>query len=381
MLPSLEVGGAETVATRLIGASDRTSFAHAVLALLPVGEFERDLRAMNVEVAAVRPDAGGFAMVRDTQRQLRALRPDVVHCWMYHANLVGGLASLASGRPPLVWSIRQTNLDLASIRLRTRRIARAGAWLSRVLPDRILYNAETSRRVHEAFGYRRAATDQVIPNGFDTGSFAPDPVARAAVRAELGIDPGAMVVGLVARFDPQKDHRTFVAAAGAIHAARPDIWFVLCGRGIDAGNATLLEWIEGAGIAGRTRLLGQRPDIARLNAAFDIACLSSMGEGFPNSVGEAMACGIPCAVTEVGAAAELVGDTGRAVPAMNPPALADAVLQLASLDPEARAALGAHARARVVEHFGLQAMVDSYQKLWRELAAGRRRAAITGRGT
>ena len=310
-------------------------------------------------------------MVPSVAAHLRRLRPDVVHCWMYHANLVGGGAALLAGRPPVIWSIRQTNLDLASIRRRTRLIARAGAWLSSAVPQRILYNAETSRRVHQEFGYRRAPGDLVVPNGFDTERFRPDPAARASVRQELGVDDATTLVGLVARFDPQKDHSTFIAAAGLVRAAGSDIRFVLSGRGVDAGNDVLAGWIRAAGIGDRVALLGQRPDTARLNAAFDIACLSSMGEGFPNVVGEAMACAVPCAVTDVGAAADLVGDTGRVVPHSNPQALAGAILALAAMGPVARRALGRRARGRIEEHFGLRVMVDSYQKLWREVAAGR----------
>ena len=209
----------------------------------------------------------------------------------------------------------------------------------------------------------------VIPNGFDLEGFKPDSSARVSVRTELGIGPNHPVIGLVARFDPQKDHRSFIDAASILAARLPSAWFVLCGDDVTWDNQELARWIDDAGIRDRVYLLGRRDDIARLLNAFDVASLSSAyGEGFPNVVGEAMACGVPCVVTDVGDSAWIVGDTGRVVPIRDPKALADSWLALVEAGQQARQMLGARARARIIEQFDLEVIAGRYAKLYCELA-------------
>jgi len=373
----LDAGGAETMLLRLLVATDRRRFESLALSLTDVGEIGRRLREAGLPAEALglgRRGLPGLGPLGALVGRIRAFRPDVVHCWMYHANLLGGLAALAAGlgghRPPAIWSIRQTNLDAASVRRRTRLVALAGARLSRLLPVRILFNAARSRDVHVAAGYD-ARRSQVLANGFDLSAFRPNPAARAAVRAELGVPAGAPLVGLIARFDPQKDHRTFARAAGLVLRARPDTVFLLAGLGADAANATLAGWLAEAGAAPACRLLGHRTDMARLTAALDVACSSSMGEGFANTVGEAMAAAVPCVVTDVGDSAAIVGDTGRVVPPARPDLLAAALLEVLALPPDRLAALGAAARARAAERFSIESVAAAYARLWEEVAARR----------
>src|SRR6185503_9929721 len=130
------------------------------------------------------------------------------------------------------------------------------------------------------------------------------------------------LIGLVGRFDPQKDHRNFIAAAAILHRSCPDVHFLLCGDNVTWENAKLRGWIEETGLRKQYRLVGRRQDMARLTAALDIGTSSSSyGEGFPNVIGEAMSCGVPCVVTDIGDSALIVGQTGRVVPAQNPEAL------------------------------------------------------------
>ena len=169
-----------------------------------------------------------------------------------------------------------------------------------------------------------AAKLTVIPNGFDSSRFRPDPAARDEVRREIGVAPDAPLIGLVARYDPFKDHATFLRAAAALVRTRPDARFLLCGNRVDAGNAELVEQIASLGLAEHVRLLGPRRDVQRIYAALDVLAQSSISEAFPLVLGEAMASGVPCAATDVGDSALIVGDTGRIVPPRNPEALAGA---------------------------------------------------------
>jgi glycosyltransferase involved in cell wall biosynthesis len=219
----------------------------------------------------------------------------------------------------------------------------------------------------------------VIPNGADPVAFSPDPKARLSVRKELGTQEEKPLVGLVARFDPAKDHRTFVRAAALLCDRLPDVGFVLCGDGITWENRRLTRWIDEAGVRACCYLLGRRTDIPRLTTALDVATSSSYyGEAWPLAVGEAMACGVPCVVTQVGDSPLIVGETGLSVRPRDPQALADAWHKLLTVGQNERAKLGAAARRRIEEHFSLQDAVSSYERLYGEVATRAGRLGMPG---
>jgi glycosyltransferase involved in cell wall biosynthesis len=373
VITGLNTGGAEMMLYKLMSAIDRATFECDVVSLLDAGPVAERIRALGVPVRSLGMRRGApspHGLVR-LARWMRQDPPDVVQTWLYHADLVGGLASRLAGGAPVAWNIRQSTLDPRGNKRSTIWTGRVCAWLSRWLPTRIVCCSEASARLHTALGY---ASERmiVIPNGFDLAAFRPDPAARRAVRAELGVPDQAPLVGLVARFDPHKDHRVFAAAAGRLAVRRPDVHFVLCGDGIVDENARLVGWLRAAGVRERCHLLGRRDDTPRLNAALDLAASSSYGEGFPNVLGEAMACGVPCVATDVGDSALIDGDTGRVVPPRDPDALADAWEALLALEPSARAALGLAARQRVEAQFSLPTVVRRYETLYEELAAATR---------
>jgi glycosyltransferase involved in cell wall biosynthesis len=364
---------------RLLGATDRTRIEPSVISLIPPGELGGRMVGLGVPVYTLAmargiPHPGAWLRLA---RLLRELAPDLVHTWMYHADLLGGLVARVACGIPVIWALHNSTLDPAQVGLATRLTARFNALLSHVVPTRIVSCSQVAMRVHRDLGY---AADRfvVIPNGFDLHAFRPDPSARAAVRAELGLPPEAKLVGTFARFHPQKDHRNLCRAAGLI-AAKSDVHFVLAGGGIDADNAELAVWIAATGIARRFHLLGARDDMPRLTAGLDLAVVaSSFGEAFPLVIGEAMACAVPCVVTDVGDSALMVGDTGRVVPPRDPNALASAVLDLLGLGDEALAALGQRARARVEAQFALPAVAARYEQLYAEVLAGRDRERARG---
>lgn len=371
VITGLGTGGAEMMLYKLLSSTHRDEFSHSVISLTDRGTLGSGIQALGVPVSVLGMHRG-LPNPLDIWRLAKMLRresPDLVQTWMYHGDLVGGLAARMAGNVPVLWGIRQSTFDSRRSRRRTQLVARLCARLSRWLPATIVCCSDMGRRSHEALGYD-ARKMVVIPNGFDLTAFAPDPQARSAVRQELGLDREALLVGLIARFDPQKDHENFIRAAGLLHRHRPDVHFVLCGDGIDRENTQLGGWIEAAGIGTHCHLLGRRRDMARLNAALDVATLSSSwGEGFPNVVGEAMACGVPCAVTDVGDSALIVGESGRVVPCRDPEALAAAWQELLDMPVEERRVLGAAARRRIEERYSLQAVVALYEQLYRETAA------------
>ena len=366
VITGLARGGAEIMLLRLLGAMDRARFAPEVVSLRGPGVIGPRIAALGIPVH----DAGlsgGLPRPSDLRRLtglVRRARPDLVHTWMYHADLFGGLAARLGCGIPVIWALHNSTLDPRQVKLATRATVRLNALLSRWLPSRIVSCSETAAALHRDLGY---AADKllVIPNGFDVGVFAPDPAARAAVRAELGLADGTPLVGSFARFHPQKDHRTLCDAAGRVAAANPAVHFVLAGEGIEWTNATLAGWIAASGSRERFHLLGERDDMPRLTAALDLLVVSSsFGEAFPLVIGEAMASEVPCVVTDVGDARQMVGDTGRVVPPRDPAALAGAIGELLRLTPESRAGLGRRARDRVARELSLAAIAERYQSLY-----------------
>jgi glycosyltransferase involved in cell wall biosynthesis len=373
VITGLNTGGAEMMLAKLLDRLRRNDIENVVISLTGGGSLAQYITAMGITVTPLGMPRGGLSVggLLRLVGILRRQKPDIIQAWMYHANLLTGIAAPLSGRPSLIWNIRQSDLDPRISKRSTILVAKLGGLLSRWLPDKVICCAETARAVHETMGY---APDRmvVIPNGFDLDAFHPNPEARVSLRRELGVDETKPLVGLAARFDPQKDHRGFLAAAGILKSRQLDVDYVLCGDGIDASNAELAGWIAEQGLASACHLLGRRSDMSHIMAGCDVIVSSSaFGEGFPNVLGEAMASGTPCVATDVGDSRLIVGDASRIVPPRDPTALAAAVGRVLQLSEHDRSALGRVDRARIAEHFAIDVIAGRYATLYRQTLANR----------
>ncbi|MDA8387637.1 MAG: glycosyltransferase [Nitrospiraceae bacterium] len=359
---------------KLLSGQDGGGGGHLVVALGPDGAVTDRIRSMGAAVHSLGM-AGGRppspAAVRRLFKLSRDYRPQVIQGWMYHGNLMASLVGcLAPGRPPVIWNIRQALYDIGREKRMTVLIMRLGARMS-LLPGRIIYNSRAGAEQHEKMGYARGRT-LIIPNGFDCGRFRPSPEARALVRRRLGVPDDALLIGLIARYHPVKDHANFFAAAAKLASRRSDAHFALAGAMVDEGNRELAGMIDNAGLRRRVHLMGEQANMPEIDAALDVATSSSVSEGFPNVIGEAMACGVPCVVTDVGDSALIVGDTGKVVPPKNSDALAAGWAAISDMGPERRKALGGAARRRIVERYSLQDVVARYVQLYSDTALERR---------
>jgi glycosyltransferase involved in cell wall biosynthesis len=357
---------------RLLQAMPAHEFPATVVSLTDEGPIAERIRSAGVRVETIGMRgvlSSGSAALR-LRRLLAEIRPRLVQGWMHHGNLaalVGGYGIVPPGG--ILWNIRMTIYDLRLERRATRLAIRAGARLSG-RPGRIIYNSELARQQHEAAGYC-SSRGVVIPNGFDTTLLRPSAEAGAAVRAELGIAADRLLVGLVGRFHPMKGHADFLSAARHLLDYGIAADFVCAGREVTLGNPTLAELVRRHDLDGRVHLLGERQDTPRLFAALDVSCCASTsGEGFPNAVGEAMACGVPCVVTDVGDARLLVGDTGVVVPRGDPRELANGIRGLLNLTQEQREAVGRRGRARIEAEYTLQSIAGRYTALYRSTIQG-----------
>jgi glycosyltransferase involved in cell wall biosynthesis len=369
IITGLNTGGAEMMLYKLLTTLDRGRFGSAVVSLSDYGSVGQRISELGIPVSALglSPSVPHPKPTLSLLNHIRVEKPGIVQTWMYHSDLLGGVAAKICGAIPVVWNLQNSTLDPLRSRTSTRWVVRACARFSNSIPDRIVCCSDAVREIHAGLGYARKPMT-VIPNGVDPTVFSPDRAARISVRQELGLTTEAVLIGMVARFDPQKDHGTFLKAAAVIAARHPEVQFLLCGSGVDRTNDRLIGWAQNFGIEHRCHLLGLRHDLPRLTAALDIAVLSSSyGEGLANVILEAMSCAVPSVVTSVGGNPDLVADTGRTVPRENPDALASALRELIESGAEARARLGFAARERIQCRFSLSAIVKDYERLYEQL--------------
>ncbi len=367
VITGLEDGGAEGVLYQLLSHVGRRA-DHQVVSLTSEGRYGPLIRALGVPVTCLNFPRGRLSLQGLWQlwRLLRREKPTVVQTWMYHADLVGGVLARLSGCRSLYWNVRHSTHVGGATGRSTGWVIRACARLSGWLPRRIVSCARQAIAVHKALGYRGEFV--LIPNGYDLVRWRPDGGARARTRAALAVDDETVLVGLVARYNPQKDHATLLSALAAVVASDRAVQCVLVGSGCSEHNRELCERIEALGLTDHVRLLGPRDDIPDLLNGLDLHVLSSrFGEAFPNVVAEAMACGTACVVTRVGDAPAIVGDTGWVAEPGDPRSLQlalESALRECRTDPSAWAARKEAVRARIRDRYSMEAMVEAYRELW-----------------
>jgi glycosyltransferase involved in cell wall biosynthesis len=373
VITGMNAGGAEIALCRLVESMPGPDFEHVVVVLGGEGSLSAPLAASaRLHHMGLRPGRAGPGDVLRLRRLLARESADLVHAWMYHAHLLTSLALWHQSVPHL-WSVHHSLTDLATDKGMTRVVIRLNAVFSS-WPRHVLYASRLSASQHEDYGFNRLRT-VVIPNGYDTRVLVPDPEARRRIRRELGVADDELVIGMVARVHPTKDHGNFLRAASRFRDRHPGCVFVLVGDGATAANAELAGLIDAQQLRPQVRLLGRRQDIAAINAAFDIATLASRGEAFPNAVAEAMACGVPCVATDVGDVPLIVADTGVVVPPRDPAALSAGWARLAALGPHGRHHLGSRARQRIVDNYTGSLRTKRYADLYSSIVQEHRACA------
>ncbi len=373
IITGLEIGGAEKVLTRLLSDMDSDMFENRVISLTGLGPLGQQIEEAGIKVTAmefIKNEYNLSPLVR-LSLALHAYTPHIVQTWMYHADLIGGVAAQLSTHAPVLWNLRQSTLDKINSKRTTINTARICSKLSHMVPNTIVCGSEAARIIHTEMGYDSQKM-VVIQNGFDTASFAPSHEKRTAFRSGLGLEDDTILIGNPSRFDPQKDHLTFIAAAAKVAEKNTNVRFVLCGDQITPDNTQLMTWLRDHSLESRTHVLGLLENIAEFYAAMDIVALSSAyGEGAPNVLGESMASGTPCVATDVGDSSAIIGNTGIATPSRNPDAFAEALIALASETHEQRHKRGEAARAHIKNTFPLDTMVQRYQDLYHRVYSQR----------
>jgi len=364
IITSLNRGGAEAALYSLLKGRESLRSRAIVISLSSGGIFQERIKKLGVEVRSLGmgiriPNPYALLQLR---KLIQHYQPTLCHGWMYHGIFA---ALLASGRRPLVASVHHALHDLQGERFRTRQLIFALARASRRM-DRIIYCAEASRRQHEAIGYDPTKS-VVLPNGFDCSWLRPVPDARSWLRSTLKLPAEAKIIGHLGRYHSVKNHVGLLESFARISSRYPSAHLAMAGAGVDGSNHILRSAIGRLGLEGRAHLLGERDDVPELLSGFDILANASHSEAFPNVLGEAMACAVPCVATDVGDSAAIIGETGLVAPPRDPEALATALSVLLDESGDALSARGQAARALILQKFELSVVTKRQLRLYDEI--------------
>lgn len=342
---SLNVGGAERQVSILAQALHKKGYQVTVGVFYSGGVLEQELKKSGVAVYSLHKK-GRWDLIAWFYRYVKAIRevnPDVIYSFLTTSNIIALIGQLFVSKP-VVWGIRASNMQLDNY-----------DWLARLtgfiekrfarFANITIFNSKSSLVYHEAIGYRFKKAI-VIPNGIDTDFFKPSAESRNHFRKQLGIPQDAVLVGMLARYDPMKDYETYIAAAQMVCEQHKNVYFIAAGQDTD-----LVVW---TGMSGHFRGLGVCNDVSGLLNTLDLLVLSSaFGEGFPNVIGEAMACGVPAIATDVGDARYILSDLGIIIPPRNPEALKEAIIRSLKERPSKE-----ELRQRIKLSFSVALMVD-----------------------
>lgn len=361
----LETGGAEVQLMRLLGAFDKNKFELMVIGLDRDTYLGDRIRDLGIPVHALNIKKKPRSIVQ-TYTLLKAFNPDVIHGTMYESGVIGSvMRRFLPKKPPVIWTVHEGLENYRKESLRKQLQLRLWGLMSS-LPEVLMYVSHLNCKQHLDWGFNNKKA-LVIPNGVDTQRFYPNNKARSKIRKELGIPAKSFVVGITARFHPVKNHLGFIHSAAILAKLHPSTHFIMVGTNIDADNKELTGLISEYGLQENIHLLGNREDIPDIVNAYDVAALTSFGEAFPLTLGEAMASAVPCVASNVGDNNFIIKETGRVVPVNDNEAMATAWKTLLEMDKNEFKQLGDNALERVLRKFALSQQVMQHEGLYTTL--------------
>lgn len=367
VITSLASGGAERTLRNLTMRS--RNFEHIIVCLKDVGHFGPELETHGIQIFSMNfasVDSPIRAMIR-LSRKLRELEPDLVQTWMYHSDLLGGIAAKLVGVPCVVWNVRKSRLDATLTKKRTMILARILGVLSETLPRKIISCSASAGKNHARdFGYK-AGKFHYIPNGVEPSFFRRRSSGRKTRDSSWG-NHGPIRVGLVARFHPQKGHEVLIEALEVLVNERVPFNAFFVGAGNSSSNPALKDLLVSKKSVESIRLVGVQNDLRRWYESFDVLVMPSLGgEGFPNVLIEAMASGTPCIASDVGEAATIIGNTGFIVPPGDHLAISQCLKRVAGYDADSYSKLRLAAKTRAKINFSAIKMVENYERTYSSL--------------
>jgi len=366
IITGLNLGGAERALQKLILNQCLPHKNILVISLTTTGSIGIQLQEKGFRVITL--DMKSFFSVPNTIKKLIEIlkkeSPDIVQTWLYHADLLGGIAARLAGITNIIWGIRTTELRRGSYS--TAIIRRICALLSNVIPKKIVSVAYSAQRRHIDLGYN-SKNMIVIGNGFDTSIKASNDRSRKEIRSIHQIDENTILIGSVGRFNQVKGQDLFIKSIKFLAPEYPNLKYILIGRNNNNENQELMKWIKESGYPEKIILVEETEHIEKYYSAMDIFCLHSRSEGFPNVLGEAMLSALPCISTNVGDAALLLDNNKFITKGISSEELADTINKMLSLSCYERAVIGAKSRERIIKYFAMSSISDKYLCLYNEI--------------
>lgn len=368
LIRSLDYGGAQRQLVTLCNELGRRGHTITIAVFYAGGDLESEVESQQVRVCALGKQSRWhvFPFIWRLLQLVRSERPDIIHGYLPSGNILATVARAIYPRAILFWGVRASDMKLQNYDYLERIIS----WIEELLApvaDCIVVNSRSGIHHLATRGFPQS-TMVHIPNGIDAGRFRPDSASGLCMRREIGIGTSTKLVGLIGRLDPMKDHATFLSAAALVSQDHPDARFICIGDGPSQFRFELQNLSHRLGIDNKVMWLNARRDMIGVYNALDVVCSSSAyGEGFPNVIGEAMACGRQCVVTDVGDSGFVVGDAALVAPPRNPQALAKIISQeLGSCSTSLRS------RTRILDNFTIARLADRTEGVFRLQWAGNR---------
>jgi len=361
LITGLGSGGAENMLYKLIKYSDKSKYYHEVISLMDEGIIGKRIRDEGVKIHSLNVSkANIFKSILNARRICKDF--DIINTWLYHADIFGFLIAKILLTKKLIWNIRHSNLDKDANKSRTLMIVKINALLSKKL-DCITFNSNKALETHLTIGYKNKDTI-VIPNGFELDKFSFNEEKREILRRSLNIVKENKALITVGRWDIQKDYETLFKALNEIKNEHANFKMIMVGTKLDEHNRELCDLALQYDLREELMLLGRRNDISELLSAADCYISSSLGESFSNSIGEAMACALPCIVTDVGDSKQIVGETNYVVNAKDFKGLAEAIGRFLEKSESPR---NFNSRNRIVENFDIKKVVKDYERNYQDI--------------
>ena len=364
VINGLDDGGAEGVLYRICVCDKEHK--HIVVSMQDFGKYGQLLRSHGIEVKILKisrlktlPKA-----ILKFRQILKEVKPDLIQTWMYHANIFAGiLTKIFYYKKPIVWNIRCTIMKLGEAGLETFFLTYFGSLLSYFIPDCIIVCANSIKLGHQQIGYKYSKI-KIIENGFDLEYFK---LSQKIFEKSTNVPKTDLVVGVLGRFHPQKNHNLAIKACSLAIKKGVDIKLHLAGSGITIDEPELKNSIREHSMEKFTRLFGALKDVRVFFNEIDVLLLpSKFGEGFPNVLAEAMASGVPCISTSIGDSKKIIGDTGWVLTTQKPKEIVLALKEIIEMKKnKSWLKMKNAARKRIEQNFSISKMITSYSICWK----------------
>lgn len=359
LIRALAIGGAERQLVNLVNHLSSERFDIYVLCFYSHGSLRQELRPHIHFITLHKKHRWDLVLFFCKLFYcLYKFKPDVIFSFLPTSNVLASFLKFFTPKTKLVWNIRASNMDIqvtdwfSKLENKIEKIISSKA-------DCIIFNSTAGKEFYSKKGYKHDRMI-VIHNGIDTFRFYSDKQSGINFRKSLNIPLEVPLIGMVGRLDPIKDYPTFLKAASLFYQKRKNIRFICVGQGPLRYEEKLKTLTRELGLGECLVWVKSTLFVHSIYNALSLLTNTSLSEGFPNVVAEAMSCGVPCVVTPVGDSSYLVGEEGVIVPPKNPEMLIQAWEKvLTTFTPEKSLALS----HRIQENFSLLTLTKKTEEV------------------